>query len=61
VELTPTFRERAQAIWGPLGGEARRAMDRFSAEELRTALAWFELSREVNEKHAERIRGLRFS
>ncbi|HEX2088215.1 MAG TPA: MarR family transcriptional regulator, partial [Solirubrobacteraceae bacterium] len=47
VELTPTFRERAQAIWGPLGGEARRAMDRFSAEELRTALAWFELSREV--------------
>ena len=60
VEVTDRFRERAEAIWGPLAGEAQKAMARFTADELRSALAWFDLSREVNEQHAERIRGLRF-
>jgi hypothetical protein len=54
------FRERAEAIWGPLGSEGQRALDRFSADDLRAVRDYFRLFREVNERHAERIRGLRF-
>ena len=31
-----------------------------SPDELRSALGWYELSREVNERHAERVRDVRF-
>jgi DNA-binding MarR family transcriptional regulator len=60
VELTDLFRERAGAVWGPLAGEGQRVLDSFTSDQLRAALAWFEVSREANERHAERVRELRF-
>jgi DNA-binding MarR family transcriptional regulator len=60
VEQTPLLRRRTEAIWGPLGAEASRQLERFTIDDLRAALEFFRLSREVNEQHAERIRGLRF-
>ena len=60
VETSPKMRERAGAIWGPLGEEARRALSRLTAEELRGVIEYFRTARELNERHAERIRDLRF-
>jgi DNA-binding MarR family transcriptional regulator len=60
VELTPLLRERAEAIWSPIGIEGRRALERFTLDELRAVLRYFRLSRELNERHAERVRGMRF-
>jgi len=60
VEQTPLLRGRTEAIWGPLGGEARRALHRMSTDELRAVIDFFRASRELNERHAERVRGLRF-
>jgi DNA-binding MarR family transcriptional regulator len=60
VEQTPLLRGRAEAIWGPLGSEGNRALQRFTLEELSTAIEFFRISRELNERHAERIRDLRF-
>jgi DNA-binding MarR family transcriptional regulator len=60
VELTPLMRERTQAIWGPLGIEGAAELERYTADELQAVIEYFQLSRELNERHAERIRGLRF-
>jgi DNA-binding MarR family transcriptional regulator len=60
VEQTPLLRERAQQIWAPLGEEGTTLLDRFSEKELRAVIEYFEVSRELNERHAERVRGLRF-
>ena len=60
VEQTPLVRERVQQIWGPLGEEGAALVERFSEDEFRAVIAYFEISRELNERHAERIRGLRF-
>lgn len=60
VELTPLLLERAAAIWGPLGEEARREFDRLTANQLRVVRDFYDTGRELNERHAERIRDLRF-
>jgi DNA-binding MarR family transcriptional regulator len=60
VELTPLTRERMQAIWGPLAAEGGAELEHYSAEQLHAVIDYFRLFREVNERHAERIRGLRF-
>ncbi len=60
VEVGPKLRERAERIWGPLGKEARAELKRLSAEELRTVIEFFEASRELNERHVDRVRKLRF-
>ncbi|HEY3186711.1 MAG TPA: MarR family transcriptional regulator [Solirubrobacteraceae bacterium] len=60
VELTPLLRRRTEEIWGPLGAEGTRAMQRLTLDELRTVTDFVRFSRELNERHAERIRGLRF-
>jgi DNA-binding MarR family transcriptional regulator len=61
VELTPLMRERTEAIWGPIAVEGTSAMvERFTLQELRRIAEFFRASRELNERHAERIRGLRF-
>lgn len=60
VGTTPLLRERAGAIWGPLGDEGRRALVRFDTDELRAILRFLRASRDLNERHAERIGGLRF-
>ena len=60
VELTPLLRERTEAIWGPLGREGQKQLERFTVAELRSMIEYFGMAREVNERHAERIRDLRF-
>ena len=60
VEMTPLMRERQQVIWGPIAAEADAIVKRYSADDLRLVKDWYEASREANERHAERIRGLRF-
>jgi DNA-binding MarR family transcriptional regulator len=60
VEATDLLRERTEPIWGPLAGEGTRALQRLTVDELATVTDYFRLSRELNERHAERIRGLRF-
>jgi DNA-binding MarR family transcriptional regulator len=59
VELTPLLRRRTEEIWGPLGAEGARAMQRLTLGELHTVIDFVRFSRELNERHAERIRGLR--
>ena len=60
VELTPLLRDRAQAIWGPIGADARGTLQRMTLEELATVEAFHRLSIELNTRHAERVRDLRF-
>ncbi len=60
VELTPLVAERAGPIWGPLGDEARAAMTRMSAEELKGVMDFFRLGIELNKRHVERVRSLSF-
>jgi DNA-binding MarR family transcriptional regulator len=60
VEQTPLLRERTHAIWGPLGEEGQGVLGRLSERDLRAVIEYYEISRELNERHAERIRGLRF-
>jgi len=60
VELTPRLRERMEVIWGPLAAEADAIVKRYSADDLRLVMDWYEASREANERHAERIRDVRF-
>ena len=58
VEVTPLLAERATPIWGPLGEEARSALSRMSAEELRALIDFYRLGIELNERHIERVRHL---
>jgi DNA-binding MarR family transcriptional regulator len=60
VEHTPLLRERVERIWGPLGEEGAGLVGQFSEDGLRAVIDYFEISRKLNERHAERIRGLRF-
>jgi DNA-binding MarR family transcriptional regulator len=60
VELTPLMRERAEVIWGPMAGEGVRAFASFTLDDMHVMIRYFQIAREVNERHAERIRDLRF-
>ena len=60
IELTPLFRERAGRIWGPLAEESHKFLPGVTAEELHAVIRWFQISREVNQRHAERVRAIRF-
>jgi DNA-binding MarR family transcriptional regulator len=60
VETTPLLRSRAETIWGPLAVEGRQALDHLTADQLNGVIEFFRISRELNERHAERIRGLSF-
>lgn len=59
VEVTPLLRRRMQRIWGPLAEEGAHQMGRFTREELEGVIRWFHLTRDLNDRHAERIAGLR--
>jgi len=60
VEIAPGLSERGAQIWGPLGREAEERFADFTPEQLETVIAFFRLSRELNERHVERVRGLEF-
>lgn len=61
VEQTPLLRSRTEAIWRPIAIEGRQEIERrLTSDDLRAVIEWFRTSRELNERHAERIRDLRF-
>jgi DNA-binding MarR family transcriptional regulator len=60
VELTPLLAERAGPIWGPLGEEAMAELARMSVVELNGVIDFFRFGIELNERHVERVRSLRF-
>ncbi|HEY3190928.1 MAG TPA: MarR family transcriptional regulator [Solirubrobacteraceae bacterium] len=61
VETTPLMRERTEVIWGPIARDGTEELvERFTLEELRSIADFFRRSRELNERHIERIRGMRF-
>jgi len=60
VELTPLLAERGSQIWGPLGKEAVSEIGQLSVKELELVMEFFRRGREVNERHVERVRNLRF-
>lgn len=60
AELTPLLGSRAETIWGPIGREGMRELTRFTRDDLDAVIRFFRASRELNERHAERIRELRF-
>ncbi len=59
VELTPLARERAAAIWGPLG-DFRQELGRFTVEQLRLLSDFHARAREINQRRAAEVRELRF-
>jgi DNA-binding MarR family transcriptional regulator len=59
VEMTDLARERAGAIWGPLG-DFRRELGRYTLDELELLRAFHERARELNERRAAEVRELRF-
>ena len=58
VDLTPEFKERAERIWAPLGKDGFAIMERLSVDDLNVILDFFRRGREINERHAERLREL---
>lgn len=60
VRTTPSLHERVDAIWGPIGREGQEALASYRPDELRAILRFLRDSRDLNERHAERIGALRF-
>jgi DNA-binding MarR family transcriptional regulator len=60
VELTPLIAERGEQIWGPLGRDAQAAFARRSVEELKSVIEYLRSGRDLNVRHVERVRALRF-
>jgi DNA-binding MarR family transcriptional regulator len=60
VELTPLITERGEPIWGPLGKDANAAFQRMSVDELKSVIEFFRWGRDLNERHIERVRRLKF-
>jgi DNA-binding MarR family transcriptional regulator len=60
VELTPVLLKRAERIWGPVGEDARDAMRRMSTDELKLVTGFFRISRDMHQRHIERVRDLEF-
>ena len=60
VELTPRLAERAAQIWGPIAEEASHNMGRMSVDQLKLVIDFFELGRDLSERHVERVRELEF-
>ena len=60
VEQTPLLRKRTETIWGPVAREGQSMFEDFTRSDADAVIRFFRASRELNERHAERIRGLRF-
>jgi DNA-binding MarR family transcriptional regulator len=59
VTIEPTAAARAafDEIWGPIGKEARRRLSRRTNEELRLLRAFLDEGRQLQTRHAQRIKG----
>ena len=60
VEVTPLVAERGSLIWGPIADDLRRRMTRMSVQDMKVVMAFFRESRDLNRRHIERVRNLRF-
>ena len=60
AELTPLLHKRSEKIWGPLAREGLREFQDFTRSDADAVIRFFRASRELNERHAERIKDLRF-
>jgi DNA-binding MarR family transcriptional regulator len=58
VTLTAAARQAIAAIWGPLGQEGMEVARRYSAEELALIVEYLRTSREVLERHLDRLRAM---
>jgi DNA-binding MarR family transcriptional regulator len=60
VETTPLLHERGEKIWGPLAEDAAKEFDRMSVEDLKRVTEYHRLGRDLNRRHVERVRKLKF-
>jgi DNA-binding MarR family transcriptional regulator len=56
VRPTDLTWQRAKEIYGPIAAEGERALAELSSEQLRAVLRYLELSRDLQERHANRLR-----
>jgi DNA-binding MarR family transcriptional regulator len=56
VRPTPLARERAGEIYGPLAAEGAQLLAQFTAEQLGAVLRYLELSRDLQQRHLQRLR-----
>ncbi|MGH2380658.1 MAG: MarR family winged helix-turn-helix transcriptional regulator [Candidatus Limnocylindria bacterium] len=59
VEVTSRARRVGRDIWGPVTREGLAHASRYSVEQLRTILDFLRADRELQERHAARLRGAR--
>lgn len=59
VEVTPKARRVGRAIWGPPTREGLAHASRYSVDQLRTILDFLRADRELQERHAARLRSAR--
>lgn len=57
VEVTARARRVGRDIWGPLASEGLAHASRYSIEQLNTILDFLRADRELQERHAARLRG----
>jgi DNA-binding MarR family transcriptional regulator len=58
VRLTERARRLVEAIWGPLGREGVGRLEPYTDEELRLIERFLTDGRELQERHAERVRSM---
>ena len=57
VEVTPEFYDRAREIWGPMAADWQEQLAaRFTAAELETIAAFFDLTTDLGRRQMERLR-----
>lgn len=56
IRPTPLVLRRAQEVYGPIATEGAQALERFTADELGVVLRYLELSRELQQRHLQRLR-----
>ncbi len=60
VALTEKAQQRAMEIWRPLGKDAFEGFAEMSTAELEAVIRFFEFGKELNQRHVERVKQLRF-
>ena len=56
VRPTPHAQQRAMEVYGPVAEDGAEALARFSAGDLEAVLRYLRISREVQQRHLQRIR-----
>jgi DNA-binding MarR family transcriptional regulator len=60
IEVTPSFYDRAEKIWGPVAEEWSASLARrFSAKELELIIEFLRKTNEINRRNLDRLRGMK--